>query len=96
MKTILLPPSEETMVKIVAGDQSAEIELVELDFLFVRASKDAKESGKHWVDEGVKLMKSGYKLTLSKSQIAILYEGVQSELGELKRGLLNQLKPSKD
>lgn len=94
MKTILLPPSEDTRIKIVVGDKSAEVEAIELDWLFVEANRDAKESGKHWVKEATTRLNNKFQLSISDTQTAVLYEGVQTILGELKQELRKQLKPS--
>jgi hypothetical protein len=88
--SIFLPAEEDTLVTItVKGKNPVDVDIFELEDMFVTAENKAKDMNTEWREEFPAIYKRKTGRPITPSQAVLLWEGIRDRITELKKSLLN-------
>lgn len=85
MKSIYIPPAEDTELSFDIGDRSIVIDMIDLDEMLDAANSAKKDSGQSWLVEFADLFNNRFDTTINKTQAYLIYEAHRKNLDELKK-----------
>lgn len=89
--SIYLPAGEDTITKIHLGPGKPEVEIdvFDLDDLFMLAQKKSKEQSTEWKDEFPSVFKNKTGQKITPGQAVMLWHGHNANIEQLKKSLLH-------
>jgi hypothetical protein len=92
MKSIFLPPAEDTKIEIncPSFDAPIEAELLDIDYMISAANDAKKKTGQTWTYEFCEMFAEKYNEKVNTTQAFLLYEAVREAIDTLKKKLLTE------
>jgi hypothetical protein len=93
-RSIFLPDESETTVTVTLGNDTLDVDILELEDLVFKTIEEAKPQGVEWKTLFPSKFKKKYNKDISSTQAAFLFDAVSDMIAEIKKKLSQESAPS--